>query len=421
MAHLTTMLRALACAAGSALPCAALAQGLLGGSPAQFHAGGVTLPAIALVGSSFYAPTDPAHSARLTPSPDGGSLFAAYNAQAFGGNKAVIGYCQAGSGTGRAVFIGTQPANGSCPDFSAQASGFGAPVAVPDFAISDQPLSASDYSTVLKLRGNRTQPVQFPLLAAAIGIVYHNADVKTQLALDDAQLCGLFSGAITDWSQLGAYPAKPLRIVYRSDGSSGTFALSNRLSSRCPVAGKFQTDVAFTRVVSPLPPSAIAASGNPGVLTAIAATDGSLGYADLADARLRSSTLHHARLNRFDPLEDLGTPALVTVADSTLAGVDPATGRPQLAALNPAPAGRAGCILVATPDSQAAASGYPLFAVVYALGYYSGNPDFRALRGVFGAAFDAQTRKGTTTIGAGTGFGYLANDSTRSINRCLNR
>lgn len=421
MAGMTLICRVAALASASILPFTAFAQGLLGGSPAQFHAGGATLPAVALVGSSFYRPADPAHSARLTTSPDAGSLFAAYNAQAFGGNKAVVGYCQAGSGTGRAVFIGTQPANGSCPDFSAQPSGFAAPSNTPDFAISDQPLSQAEYGTALKLRGSRTQPVQFPLLVATIGIVYNNRDVKTQLALDDAQLCGLFSGTITDWSQLGAYPAKPVRIVYRSDASSGTFALSNRLSSLCPIAGKFKTDVAFTRVISPLPPKSVAANGNPGMVSAIAAADGSLGYADLADALLRSNALNYARVNNFDPLLDLGTPALATAADSTLGGVDPATGRPQLAALNPVPAGRAGCILAATPDSQAAASGYPLFAVVYALGYYSGNPDFRALRGVFGAAFDTQTRKGTTTVGPGSGFGYLGLDPTRSINRCLNK
>ena len=403
------------------LPGLGSAAGLLGGDPAALYAGGATLAAPALVGSSFYSSSDPAHSARLSANPDAGSLFAAYEAQAFGSARATVSYCQSGSATGRAVFTGLQAASGACPDFSVQASGFAAPASAPDFAISDLPLAQSEYSTVLTLRASRTQPVQFPLLAAAVGIVYKNGDVKTALALDEAQLCGLFGGTITDWAQLGAFPSKPIRIVYRSDGASSTFALSNRLSSVCPTAGRFKTDVAFSRVINPLPPRAIAASGNPGVVTAVTATDGSIGYADLADARLRAPNLSHARINGLDPLLDLGNPAVSTAADATFGAADAQTGRPTVVALTPAPAGRAGCLLAVTPDSQAAATGYPLFSIVYALGYYSGNPDFRALRGVFGAAYDTQTRKGTTTVGTGSGYGYLSSDLTRTINRCLNR
>ena len=168
----------------------ALALASFGASAqATLYGGGATLPAQAYVGDRFYNANDPANSARLslagrTNAAFEGTLFGEVAQRGFGAAQVQgVSYCQTGSGTGRSTLIGTNAAgtvfnaSGTCPTFATTPTGFGAPAAIlkPDFAASDTPISAAEYTrAVSNARNGGAAPVQFPALAAAITIIYTN-------------------------------------------------------------------------------------------------------------------------------------------------------------------------------------------------------------------------------------------------------
>src|ERR1051325_6906581 len=146
--------------------------------------GGATLPAVGYVG-------DVTH--RLNASPDANSLLGAY--KSLTGTPA--SYCQTGSGAGKNVLAGVTSVQGQCAD-SPSPTDFGAANAAvnrttltqPNFAGSDSPLSATDYSNYVSNRGS-SRPLQFPAVAGGIAIVYRNDNLATQLNLTTAQVCGI--------------------------------------------------------------------------------------------------------------------------------------------------------------------------------------------------------------------------------------
>ncbi|MFM9089749.1 MAG: substrate-binding domain-containing protein, partial [Cyanobium sp.] len=75
-----------------------------------------------------------------------------------------------------------------------------------DFAASDVPMQAKDIATVPQ------GVVQIPMTAGAIAIAYNNPGCE--LKLSQAQLVGLFTGAISNYGQLGCAP-KPIKVVVR--------------------------------------------------------------------------------------------------------------------------------------------------------------------------------------------------------------
>jgi len=141
--------------------------------------GGSTLPVTGYGGDATHR--------LVTPAPN--SFFSVFSAQP--GNPQ-ISYCQTGSGTGKTILAGgvavpfpftgydNQP-NGlfdvqnRCVDGSPTPTGFGAAsvgrtdLTQPNFAGTDSPLTATDYS---RYRSNRpsSYPVQFPAVAGSIAI-----------------------------------------------------------------------------------------------------------------------------------------------------------------------------------------------------------------------------------------------------------
>lgn len=386
------------------------AGALLGGAPVTLDGGGDTLAAIAYVGSSWYT-ADPANPARLSAPPQPGSLLAEYTAKTLGKPQAT--YCQTGGAYALLLFEGYPSLNAesACGRFAQAPAGFSAARPAPDFIAADLPMSQSDYGLFLAFaQSAHTEPVQVPAIAAAVAIVYRDAGVDS-LALSDAQICGIFSGRIVNWSQLGL-PAKPLKLVYRSDASGATFALSNHLAAVCPALGVdgLSASASFSGAPSPVvnsapPPGAIAVSGNQAMTAAVAATDGALGYAEAAAARLLQPQLGMAAVNGFDPLRGFSAPALATLADQVLAG-DDAGGRPKTAAVS-AP-GPAGCVIMADPAAYANPAGsYPIVGISYLLAYGSGNGSrATALRSLLDAPGNGSIARATTTVGADSGFAF---------------
>jgi ABC-type phosphate transport system substrate-binding protein len=392
------------------------------GTPVTLYGGGATLPAIAYIGTGFYNNSDPTHSTRLSLSNStgaAGSLFAAFTSKTTG--KPIVSYCQTGSGTGRKVLNGTNAANGTCGDFSGTPTGFAAPGDM-SFAASDAPLSSAEYTTFINNKGStKVEPFQFPVIAGAVAMIYNNANVAAQLALTDAQVCGIAKGTISNWNQLNAsFASKPIVFIYRSDGSGTSFSFTNHLSAVCTGQG-FQTTSTFNVGNTP-PAGSVAASGNPGVVTAIAAQDGAIGYGEVADAKLRNPDLKWATVNGKDPVGDLVAPKTTKLTDVAL-GTNDANGRPTTVALAPT---KKGCVIVADPNTYANPTGsYPIVAVSYLMGYQKGNgTNYSKIRSLLKAPYTAADQKATTTVGTGTGFSFLASTdgpTTTVRNACITK
>jgi len=227
-----------------------------------------------------------------------------------------VSYCQGGSGVGRGVIINTLNATAACGDY-----GTGTPLGISgsarkgDFGGSDAPLAQSDITAFNTSAGTPaqnygdlySQPVQIPAVAGSIAVVYNNVDLgKNQLVLTRSDICGIFSGQITNWNQLthtpkaAAIASKPIKVITRSDSSGTTFSFTNFLSAACPTVGAqpggtavtgFKTVNTFSGGLptgATLPAGSAAVSGNGSIVTTVAATDGAIGYADVADTVSRS-------------------------------------------------------------------------------------------------------------------------------------
>lgn len=395
-----------------------------------YQGGGATVPASGLLGQ-FSLLTNPDTAPAY--STGGGQVSAlGYYLNRVVGNPASTGlsYCRTGGASGNKVFDGQSAASSRCAllplvSESIPGLGFGASgQSFADFAATDFPLNAGEYSTYLSNAATagsnihgRGEPVQVPATVASIGILYNNADVSTRLVIRTVQLCEIFDGEITDWNQLNSsLPSKPITVVYRGDASAASFAFSNHLNASCPtpygVSAKFKD-----ALPSPLPAGAstanfIPAAGNAVETSLVSWKDGAIGFVETANSLSAvSGSVQLAFVNHTDPVADLPAAAndIVTanlVADQAI-GASVPNGRPALVPLSPT---TPGCTLLVDPASYAnPIDGYPIVAVSYLNLSSAGNgakaTDLRSL-----ASFLAQpsTFSGITpvvnTIDAASGF-----------------
>jgi ABC-type phosphate transport system substrate-binding protein len=84
--------------------------------------------------------------------------------------------------------------------------------------------------------------IQLPTFATAIVIAHTNFSYTKAITLTDNDICGIFSGKITDWSGIQAIPGKttapkglggPLTVQYREDGSGTSFLFTQHLQQVC--------------------------------------------------------------------------------------------------------------------------------------------------------------------------------------------
>jgi hypothetical protein len=119
--------------------------------------------------------------------------------------------------------------------------------------------------------------IQIPAMGTGLAIVVNDTNVtnNNQLGFSDNDLCGIFSGLITDFSQITDSPTAPaagqFKLVYRSDTAGNTFSLTNHLAAVC-TTGNTNAGVTFTvtssfsslfpgGVVTSKIPNAVAVSG----------------------------------------------------------------------------------------------------------------------------------------------------------------
>lgn len=206
--------------------------------------------------------------------------------------KATFGtYWEAGSGTGQLGFITN---NLSCVIQKAQGAtsvctGAAGGANTQHYGASDAVLSSSQISSWAtatygqSVSGNL---IQVPTFGTPVTIPVDdlnlNGGSNYSLTLTDNDLCGIFSGLITDFSQITdagvTLNPGPISVIYRGDGSGTSFLLTNHLadSKVCTASNtapgvKFVPTTTFASVFpgSVVPANFINAAGSSGIANAM--------------------------------------------------------------------------------------------------------------------------------------------------------
>jgi phosphate transport system substrate-binding protein len=267
----------------------------------------------------------------------------------FGGtkDKVVFSYPAAGSGAGQNGFLGNNPdyfnpinASTNTIGYKSGTLTYGPAIGTTvDFGASDAALTASQlsnpatgsYPAANKIPepGTSTSTgsptfipagsisavdgpvIQIPTFGTPVTMAYNESGVTPApnytagtggLVLTDAQICGIFSGKITDWNLIdSAIPSGTnINVVYRSDSSGTTFLLTQHLDAVCNSSNSnFAASVltaptkTFATLFATVPSSFTGESGSANVQGELMATTNSIGYlspdyTDIAPGSLNS-------------------------------------------------------------------------------------------------------------------------------------
>ncbi|KVD28347.1 substrate-binding domain-containing protein [Burkholderia ubonensis] len=205
----------------------------------------------------------------------------------YGTANATFTYYSVGSGAGQNAFLNNQPTY-----FGAGVTG------TVHFANSDAALSTAQLTAYKAGLGATSGPlIQIPYIVTPITVPVVNGPAVTStttpqttpgqahsIALNDDDLCGVFSGKLTNWNQVvnpetgSAYALNaPIKVIYRSDGSGTTELLTRHLAAVCTTLNT-QTGVTFVDSLTftasfpggAVPANFVAASGSGGVRTQLA-------------------------------------------------------------------------------------------------------------------------------------------------------
>jgi phosphate transport system substrate-binding protein len=213
-----------------------------------------------------------------------------------------------------------------------------------DFAASDVPMKAEE---IAKLPQG---VVQIPMTAGAIAVAYNNKGCELQLT--QPQLVDVFLGKINNFSQLGC-AAKPIKVVFRSDGSGTTANFTAHLAAISPA---WKSEVGAGKNVKW--PTGIGAKGNEGVAAQLSQVEGTIGYVESAFVKepLQAAAISNASGQKLKPT--------LAAEQEALASIDLG---PDLTGSNPNPA-----------------KGYPIVTFTWILLYKTGNgASHEALNKVF--------------------------------------
>lgn len=229
-----------------------------------------------------------------------------------------------------------------------------------DFAASDVPMKAKEIAKV------KQGVLQVPMTAGAIAVAYHNQDCN--LKLTQPQLADVFLGKINNWQQLGC-GAKPIKVVFRSDGSGTTANFTAHLSA---ISNSWQKGPGQGKSVSW--PTGIGAKGNEGVAAQLGQLDGSIGYVETAYVKqpLQSAALTNASGQLVKP-----------TAESEIDGLASIDLVPDFTGSNPYPA-----------------NGYPIVTFTWILLYKTGNGEnLKSLQAAFDYALSDKAQQQAPGLG----------------------
>jgi ABC-type phosphate transport system substrate-binding protein len=173
-------------------------------------------------------------------------------------NAGEVLYSAVGSGAGQSSYLANNPSllgppgNGTVPYTSGDYPAYPYPALT--FAAGDAPLSASQVSSYNSAHQTTWGPAfQLPTLVVGIALPFNNSGLTFNNAipaggssgfnLSRTNMCGIFSGNITDWSDTrlasdngGTPPSSTsmqIKVIFRHDGSGTTFIASNSMVDQC--------------------------------------------------------------------------------------------------------------------------------------------------------------------------------------------
>ncbi|WP_432503756.1 phosphate ABC transporter substrate-binding protein PstS [Kineococcus arenarius] len=238
-----------------------------------------------------------------------------------------VNYDPVGSGAGREQFL----------------TG-GVPFAGSDAYLDEEELTASEERCA---GGNA---IDLPVYVSPIAVAYNLPGVEN-LQLSPTVLANIFNGTITTWNDPAiaadnpgvTLPATTVNPVHRSDDSGTTENFTDYLHATAPEAWTTEADGEW-----PLQ-TGEAAQGTSGVVQAIGAGEGSIGYAD--ESQVAASALQTASLKVGESWVAPSAEAAATALDSS----SRVEGRPE------------GDIAIEIDRTTTADGAYPLFIVSYAI------------------------------------------------------
>ncbi len=225
-------------------------------------------------------------------------------------------YAVTGSGTGKAAFL------------TNNAELFKTTGTV-HFAGSDSVLDQSEIETYNANMAPAFGPlIQIPSVGTSVTIPFNKADVSLNLSV--ANLCGVMSGAITDWRELDSSKSGPITVIYRNEKSGTTELLTRFLANACAaenadssklIGGKFTVTQEFWKQFKSLPSNfAVAGTlGSKPLYDKVYSTDGAIGYVgpDVVPKADLSNAAKIAKLRDASPNDPSVKATLETIAPPT--------------------------------------------------------------------------------------------------------
>jgi ABC-type phosphate transport system substrate-binding protein len=233
------------------------------------------------------------------------TFIAEFKAYSAAKSKVLFSYAAVGSGGGQNGFLNNNinyflPYNASTNTVGYQPGTltYGTIVGTQvDFGASDAPLASSQltnaatgsYGTASEGSAVDGPLVQIPTFGVPITFAYNQSALPNDaLTLNDAQICGVLSGKISDWNTLdAAIPAGTIiNVVYFSNSSGTTYLTTQHLNAVCnsansnfvsypvPITKTFSSDFAGGTV----PPNFTGESASANVAIKLQATANSIAY-----------------------------------------------------------------------------------------------------------------------------------------------
>jgi phosphate transport system substrate-binding protein len=147
-----------------------------------------------------------------------------------------------------------------------------------DFGASDGPMTNE------QLAQAKVKILHIPTVLGAVVPAYNLPGVSGEVKFTPEALAGIFLGKITSWNDAAItnanpgvkFPAQPIVVIHRSDGSGTTFIFTDYLSKISP---EWQSQVGSSTSVRW--PVGLGGKGNEGVAGMIRQMQGGIGYIEL--------------------------------------------------------------------------------------------------------------------------------------------
>jgi phosphate transport system substrate-binding protein len=147
-----------------------------------------------------------------------------------------------------------------------------------DFGASDGPMTNE------QLAQAKVKILHIPTVLGAVVPAYNVPGVSGEVKFTPEALAGIFLGKITSWNDAAItnanpgvkFPAQPIVVIHRSDGSGTTFIFTDYLSK---VSSEWQSQVGSATSVKW--PVGLGGKGNEGVAGMIRQMQGGIGYIEL--------------------------------------------------------------------------------------------------------------------------------------------